>query len=121
MVMNLLMMEPPELTMPLLPELFDLSTRINGQVGYAREVLNRLESGWLFIALRPLIAARLDASDVDYEDFRRIAEALEQWDQHKHLSELVARAEGSDDPDVLEVADDFGRIAYPFGHLEIAD
>jgi len=113
MLMRLLLHEPPEQTMPFVAHLFPVATTINGRVARAREVIGRVNSGWLFIALRPLIAERLDAPEADYDDYRRIAEALEQWDQHKHLADLVARAETSDDPDVLEVAEDFRRTYLP--------
>ena len=113
MLMRLLLHEPPEQTMPFVADLFPLATTINGQVGYARNVIGRVNSGWLFIALRPLIAERLDAPEADYDDYRRIAEALEQWDQHKHLADLVARADTSNDPDIFEVAEDFRRTYLP--------
>ncbi len=116
LVLRVLMFEPPEQTMPFVPDLFRYATNMHSQVILAREVIGRVNSGWLFIALRPLIAARLDATGADYADYadyRWIAEALEQWDQHKHLADLVARAATSDDPDIVEVAEDFRRTYAP--------
>jgi len=95
--------------MAFLPEIFDIATHQHGEFELARQVVDRLDSGWLFISLRPLIQARLDAPEADYEDYRRIAEALQQWDQLAHLDGLLARAKRSADPDILEVVEDYQR------------
>jgi hypothetical protein len=100
---------PIEEVMAFLSQIFEEATNTSGDVDLARNIIGRLDSGWLFISLGPLIQARLDAPEADYEDYRRIAEALQQWDQLAHLDALVARAKRSTDPDILEVAEDYQR------------
>lgn len=98
---------PLELIMSLLDVLFVSAASTHPQVGVARQVIDRLDPGWLSSALRPLVAGRLSQSDASWEDYRRIAELLSTLEQRSILDVLVRRAEASDDPDIREVADDF--------------
>ena len=100
---------PIEDVMAFLPEIFDIATHLHGELEFARDLIDRLDSSWLYIALRPLIQARLDAPEAEYDDYQRIAEALQHWDQLAHLDALVARAKRSTDPDILEVAENYQR------------
>ncbi len=100
---------PVELAMSLFDLVFDRAVRTHGPVAAARQVMARLDSGWLFLALRPLVAARLRDPSADWEDYRRVAEVLEQLDQLSILEEVVAIALRSTDPDVREVAEDYRR------------
>lgn len=91
--------------MDLFDAVFARATTTHGPVQLAREVLARLDAGWLFRALGPVIERRLSQPGADWEDFQRIAEVLHHLDQHAHLNTLVVRAERSDDPDIVEVAE----------------
>lgn len=103
--MRILKDAPIEMVMELFEPVFARATTTQGDVSLAREVLGRLDSGWLFLALQPVIEARLGSPDADWEDYQRIAEVLKELDQFAHLKALVARAEACNDPDILEVAD----------------
>jgi hypothetical protein len=100
---------PVELVAELLDPVFAVSLATHGPLGLAREVLARLDPEWLGPRLRVLVDRRLDAPDPEepYEDYRRIAELLDSLGQRAILADVVRRAEASDDPDVVEVADDF--------------
>lgn len=100
---------PVELVMDLVDLIFLRATRTHGHVALARQVIARLDPGWLFLALPPLVKERLNAPEADWEDYRRIAEVLKDLDQLVILEQLVALARTSADPDILEVADDYRR------------
>ncbi len=101
---------PIELTMDLFHPVFFWATQSNGLVRLARELVAKLDPGWLFVALPPLVRARLDSPEADYADYRRIAELLTEVDQIAVLADLVAKARTSVDPDILEVADEYEPI-----------
>ncbi len=107
MAMRILKDLPCDKTMELFEPVFARATSTHGYVSLARELLSRLDAGWLFHALRPVIKRRLESPEADWEDYRRIAEVLRELDQHAHLADLVVRAEQSSDTDILEVAEDF--------------
>ena len=109
MALRVLRDAEPEFVIRFLSPMFDIATHQHGELELARQIIGQLDPGCLFIAIRPLIQARLDAPEADYEDYRRIAEALEDWDQMAHLDALVAQASPSADPDILEVVEDFQR------------
>ncbi len=100
---------PIELTMGLFDRVF-WATQSNGLVRLARELVAKLDPGWLFVALPPLVRARLDSPEADYADYRRIAGLLTEVDQIALLADLVAKARTSVDPDILEVADEYEPI-----------
>jgi hypothetical protein len=97
---------PVELVMDLIEPLTEAATTTHGEVGLAREVLGRVDPGWLAGVLPPLVEQRL-APAADWEDYRRLAELLSTLGQHALLAEVVRRAAGSDDEDIREVAADF--------------
>jgi hypothetical protein len=98
---------PVELLMALLPALFHSATSTHSQVGLARDVLGRLDSGWLSVALVPLVESAFARESVDWSDYRRLAETLAELGQHDLLAGVVKRAAASDDADIREVAEDF--------------
>lgn len=99
---------PVELTMDLLDDVFVAAVTTHPQVGLAREVLGRVDAGWLASVLRPLVAARVERSDASWEDYRRVAELLSSLMQQDLLNKVVRCASLSDDADIKEVAMDFG-------------
>ncbi len=64
--------------------------------------------------------ARLDIRTADPTTTTRVAELLDLLGQRDLLAEVVRRAEASDNPDVREVAEDFGVPSYPPGDGWIA-
>lgn len=112
MALRLLQEGPVERVMELYEAVFDATTTTHPQVGRARDVLNRLDPGWLSMTLPPLVQRRLD-DNPDWEDYRRLAELLTELGQTALLDTLVRHAERSTDPDILEVADDYRRGPAP--------
>ncbi len=100
---------PIELVMAVVPALFRAATRTHPQVGLARNVLGRIDSGWLSTALSPMVESVLANESSDWSDYRRLAEALAELGQRKLLVSVVDRAAHSDDEDIREVAEDFRR------------
>lgn len=100
---------PLEVLMGVLPGLFDAASSTHPQVGLAREVLGRVDSGWLSTALVPLVESRLQNKASDWSDYRRLAECLSEIGQSRLLAVVVERADQSDDDDIREVAEDFRR------------
>jgi hypothetical protein len=98
---------PLELVMELFDVLFVAATTTHSQVGLARDVLGRLDPGWLASALSSPVEERLSHPDADWEDYRRLAELLLALGQRTHLTAVVERARRSNDEDVREVAEDF--------------
>jgi hypothetical protein len=97
--------------MELLSEVFGCAVRTVSEVDLARQVLARIDSSWLSVALPRLINEVLDASDVTWAEYRRIAEMLEDLGQHQLLEQLASRALLNGDPDIVEVGSDFRRAA----------
>lgn len=95
--------------MSLVEPVFDAAATTHGHVGLARDVLGRLDPGWLSRALAPLVDDALDGENADWETYRRTAEVLDLLGQEALLMSLVERARSSEDPDVLEVAEDYQR------------
>jgi hypothetical protein len=100
---------PLELVMNLFDVLFVLAVTTHSQVGLARTVLGRLDRGWLASALQPSVEEWLVRPELGWEGYRRLAELLSFLEQRSLLTEVVRRAASSDDDDVREVAEDFGK------------
>ena len=98
---------PLELVMDLFDVLFLAATTTHPQVGFARDVLGRLDPGWLTSALSSQVEERLSRPGTDWEDYRRLAELLSALGQRMLLIAVVERAGQSNDEDVREVAADF--------------
>ncbi len=98
----------PELITALSDELVVSATTTHSQVGLAREILGRLDPAELEAILTEPVAALLDRTDASWEDYRRFTELLAAVAQTALLARLVERAAQSDDPDIAEVAEDFG-------------
>jgi hypothetical protein len=100
---------PIELVMAVLPALFRAATSTHAQVGLARNVLGRIDSGWLSTALIPMVDSVLANESSDWSDYRRLAEVLADLGQQRLLVSVVERAAQSADEDIREVAEDFRR------------
>lgn len=98
---------PIEIVMDLVEHVFAVAASTHPQAGLAREVLARLDGGWLHRELRPLVEERLTSGAASWEDYLRIAESLSALDQKALLERLVQLAESADDADTREVADDY--------------
>ncbi|MEP6797208.1 MAG: hypothetical protein ABI890_03625 [Lapillicoccus sp.] len=98
---------PVEATMDLFAPVFYWATNTHAYVDLSRGLLTRLDAGWLFHALRPLVKLRLDDPTADEEDYQRIAEVLQDLDQTFHLNELLDRAQQSTNPHILDVVEGF--------------
>ncbi len=98
---------PPELTIALLDAAFDAAVTTHAQVGVARNVIGRLDAGWLARTLGPLVSERIERPGASWEDLRRVAELLSELGQRALLDEVVDCADRSDDEDIREVAEDF--------------
>lgn len=100
---------PLELVGDLVDALFVVAVTTHPQVGLARTVLGRLDTGWLASVLPPRVEERLSHPGADWEDYRRLAELLSALGQRSLLAEVVRRAALSGDEDIREVAEDFRR------------
>jgi hypothetical protein len=107
--LHVLLDAPIALVEAFLEPVFEIAVTLHSPLGPAREVLARLDPDRLTPRLAHLVARKLDEPDPDYpdDDYRRVAELLDRLGQRTLLAELVRRAERSDNPDVVEVADDF--------------
>jgi hypothetical protein len=100
---------PPELVMSLFDVLFVVAATTHAQVGLARAVLGRLDPGWLASALQSPVEELLARPELGWEEYRRLAELLSALEQRSLLTKVVQHAALSDDDDVREVAEDFGK------------
>lgn len=99
---------PVERLMELFPQLYQAAITTHSDILLARQILARLDSGWLALALAPEVERTLEHED--WETYRRLAELLDHLGQEALLARVVVAATGSDDEDVREVAEDFDRI-----------
>lgn len=93
-------------SLELLPQLVGLS-QTHAFALSARQAIDRIPRDRLWPLLEPLVSAELDAVDAD--DYRRIAELLAHIQAWPLLEQLIHRARTIDDPDMLELAEDFDR------------
>jgi len=65
------------------------------------------------MSLRPLLVRRFSDGHkpIDWSEFRRAAELLEDLGQPALLGLLLSLASESDDPDIREIVEDFWHIA----------
>lgn len=91
------------------PELVDLASFSHGMIQLVRDLVLSIDRSWLEAHLPQEIQAVLQRSST-YEEYRRFAELLQQA-HSPYLATLLARAAGSKDPDIRELADDFQQDA----------
>jgi hypothetical protein len=103
--LRLLLVVDVERRLEVFPELVRLAAVGHSDVGLVREVIGSLPHYWVEANIGREVRPLLD--DGGYEEYRRLAELLQGLDSGL-LSELVDRARRSEDPDIREVADDFG-------------
>lgn len=96
-----------EYTSELLPEVVRAALS-HGDAGEARRVLGALDADEAAELVPPAVRAVL-ADEPDDDAYRRMAELLDHLGLAQALAELCEAAAASDDPDVQEVAEDFGR------------
>jgi len=97
---------PLEARRDLFSKLMDLASFAHGDIVAVRDLIADLGQPWLSEHLPAEIDRITLAPSVTYEEYRRLAELLRKIDPEM-LGQLVARAKGSADPDIKEVADDF--------------
>lgn len=106
--LRLLQLLPDERTVPFADDLLPLALRSKPYVAIVRELLASLGHGWMSANARDFVERTISAPDATYEEFRRLAELLKALDEPELLTLVVDAAGTSDDPDILEVAEDFG-------------
>ncbi|MFB8088498.1 hypothetical protein [Streptomyces sp. NPDC055992] len=94
-------------TKALVDDLLELALQVRHTM-LIRNLLGRLPWREAKEIVPPAVRRLLDDAD-DSDDYRRMAELLYHLGLDEALQELCARAEDSIDPDVREVAADFGR------------
>lgn len=104
----LLMLDEREVR-PLLPDLIEVASFVQGEASLVRQIFGRFDREWLYAELPPYLEQILERAP-DHR-YRRLAELLSVLDARDLLRALVARAEVSSDEHVRKVASDFGPIA----------
>ncbi|WP_131831605.1 hypothetical protein [Pseudofrankia asymbiotica] len=107
--LRMLLAVPVDLTMELVEDVFEASIGLTDDIAIARDVLRRVDPGWLSTALRPLLANRFEEpkEPVDWVDYRCAADLLADLNQNSLLSRFLIWAIRIDDPDVQEIVDDY--------------
>lgn len=98
----------PQLVAEVLPALEPLLLVSHSLLQECRRVLLRLPRGEVLDYLQHLTSAVIADPAADDEAYRRLAELLRTVGADRALGRLVAAAALSTDPDVREVAEDFG-------------
>jgi len=93
-------------SVPLIPELVDCAETLR-DASRARGLLGAIPSRLAKQVIVGEVDRRLDASNADDWVYGRMAELLEDLGYYAELSDLVRRAEGSDNPYIREVGDDY--------------
>jgi hypothetical protein len=106
--LRLLQILPDERTVPFANALLPLTLRSKPYVGIVRELLASLGHGWMSANGRDFVEHTISSSDATEEEFRRLAELLDELNEPELLALVVDAARRSDDPDILEVAEDYG-------------
>jgi hypothetical protein len=107
--LRLLVSRPEDLRAALLPELVELAAAGPADVALCRDAIASLPESVLRERGLERLVLDVLAGASDWE-FRRLAELLDRVDRTL-LAQLVELAAASEDPDIREVADDFGDLA----------
>jgi len=106
--LRLLQTLPDDRTVPFAYDLLPLALRSKPYVAMVRERLASLGPGWLSMHARDFVEQAMTSTDSTEEEFRQLAHLLRELDELELLSLVVEAAQNSDDPDIREVAEDFG-------------
>jgi hypothetical protein len=77
-------------------------------VAIVRELLRSLGPGWMTANAREFVERTISSPHCTEEDFHRLAELLVELSEPKLLEMVVDAAGRSDDPDIRDVAHDYG-------------
>jgi hypothetical protein len=102
---------PPERLSAFADALLPMAIVTHGHLGTVRRLLASLGRGWMSANARDFVEQTISSPASTYEEFRRLAELLRELDEAELLDLLVEAARTDDDPDIVEVADDFRRRA----------
>lgn len=106
--LGLLRILPAERVAPFGDVLLEMAIVTHAQIGVVRELLARLGPGWMSANARGFVERTIASPGSTDEQFRRLAELLRELDEPDLLALVVAAAARSEDPDIREVAEDFG-------------
>lgn len=106
--LRLLQVLPDERTVPFADALLPLALRSKPYVAIVRELLRSLGPGWMSANARAFVEQTISSPDATEEDFHRLAELLVELDEPELLKMVVDAAGRSGDPDIREVAEDYG-------------
>ncbi len=87
--------------------LFELSLATNDYVGLARNAMLRLDRSSLTKQLETHVYELLSRDGLTWEEYHRVCELLDDARQYELLGTVVEQALKSDDPDILEVGEDY--------------
>jgi len=105
--LRLLQILPDKRTVPFADALLPLALRSKPYVGIVRELLASLGHGWMSANGRDFVERTISSPDATEEEFRRLAVLLDELNKPELLALVVDAARRSDDPDILEVAEDY--------------
>lgn len=105
--LRLLKVLPEDVPRQVISELLDAASFASGDITTAREVIRSINGAWLHDALPRELDRILDPKTATDEEFRRLAELLIEVAPDL-LGGLVEKARLNPDPDIQEVARDFG-------------
>jgi len=108
-ILMLLELLPYSWSLPLVPEVMDCAENAR-YADRARALLGRIPFAKARELVATEVARRLDAGPDDDWVFRRMAELLDYLGYYEELSDLVRRADASNDPDTRDVGDDYRSI-----------
>lgn len=91
----------------LIADLFDLAIGDAGYVGLARAAILGINEPKLSEMLKACVSELLLRDDLTDWEYRRVCELLEEAHEPALMNIVVEQAGSSDDPDILEVADDY--------------
>lgn len=106
--LRLLQLLPDDRTVPFADALLPLALRSKPYVAIVRELLRSLGPGWMSANARDFVEQTISSPDATEEEFHRLAELLVELNEPELLKMVVDAAGRSDDPDIREVAEDYG-------------
>lgn len=106
--LRLLQILPDERTRPFADALLPLALRSKPYVGVVRQLLASLGPGWMSANARDFVEQTISSPNATEEEFHRLAELLDELNEPDLLKMVVDAARRSDDPDIREVAEDYG-------------
>lgn len=99
---------PRSIIIEVFSELFELSLETNDQVGLAHERIFQMDRKFLDVEFPKLVEKLLARPDLTWEEYRRVCTLLDRFGYSELIRKVVRQASESDDPDILEVVEDYG-------------